>query len=239
MNQYKRDYTFTTTGRYGKDSVSVQEALNACLEIGMLQHNEVGIAKREGEWVLIQWEIYISRLPFLGEKCVVKTFIGDFHRFAVSRVYIIEDKEGNEILRANSRWVLMDLENRKMVSISREDLKKIKAYHVDEKIKFTKLEERSYNEKFVFPLQRRDFDHIGHINNLVYIDYLYETLTEEVYLNYEISYLSIGYKKEGRRLKNLVIENKEESNTDEILLSSAFKDESDILVLMESKWNKL
>lgn len=239
MSRTESKYRFFSIGSYGREKVSLQRALSVCLELGVIQHEEVGILKSSGEWILAQWDVDIRRLPELGEETNVSTYIGDYHRFAVTRIYELTDRKGNMLLSANSRWVLMDTKTRSLARIHPDDLKKIDEVHEKRKVKFSRLKEPKQGEEVKFNLQRRDFDHIGHINNMVYVDYLYEAIPEELFQNYELKNIAIQYKKEGRNTDVLVVTYNVREEENRILMIASFKENGEVLALTESVWEPI
>ena len=49
---------------------------------------------------------------------------------------------------------------------------------------------------FNYEIQRRDLDTNGHVNNLHYLDFAFETLPEDIYTTCNFENLEIFYKKE-------------------------------------------
>lgn len=66
-------------------------------------------------WAVSRCRVQISRLPKLGEQVRVTTWPMPTTRVAYPRSVVAYDRDGNELFRAISLWVLMDSESRAMV----------------------------------------------------------------------------------------------------------------------------
>lgn len=68
-------------------------------------------------WILSSWQIKISRYPTLGEQIKVNTWPYDFKGFYGHRNFTMENSKGEQLVRANSIWVFMDMERMRPVRI--------------------------------------------------------------------------------------------------------------------------
>ena len=66
-------------------------------------------------WAVTRHRVQITRLPMRGETITVETWPMPTTKIAFPRSMVAFDAQGNEVFRAISLWVLMDLENRNMV----------------------------------------------------------------------------------------------------------------------------
>ena len=66
-------------------------------------------------WVLTRLEVRMSRWPSFGETLTVETFPMPNRRWFFPRYFIFRDGEGNQIGCAGSLWVLLDINERRMV----------------------------------------------------------------------------------------------------------------------------
>ena len=68
-----------------------------------------------------------------------------------------------------------------------------------------KLKEPEISEiTFDYIVQRRDVDTNHHVNNLHYLDYAYEALPNDVYINNDFKNVEIMYKHEAKLGDNII-----------------------------------
>jgi len=170
---------------------------------GSLEYlKEKGIA-----WVLYKWNIHIDRYPHYGEKITVRTKACSFKKFYAYRTFEVLDKEGNIIAGADSVWILIDIDRRKILRIT-EDMYEM--YGISEKnkellyVKKIKLPKKFSIEKS-FKVRYSDIDTNRHVNNVKYVDWMIETIPLDIVLNYSIKNLNITYEKEALYGENITI----------------------------------
>jgi acyl-ACP thioesterase len=73
------------------------------------------MAKKGYFWAIIRQRVQVTRLPGPSETVTVETWPGITTRVAYPRHSVGYDEQGNELFRAVSLWVLMDLNTRSMV----------------------------------------------------------------------------------------------------------------------------
>lgn len=89
-------------------------------------------------WVITNYSIIITRLPKVGEIISVTTQAMEYNKFFCYRNFWIHDEQGEELVKIESVFVLMDFVNRKMSSVNEE----IIAPFESEKIKKIKRQEK-------------------------------------------------------------------------------------------------
>ena len=62
----------------------------------------------------------MDRTPLKGEKISFTTWSEGMKRLMATRGFTAEDEKGDIIMRAASRWMFMDLEERKPVAVPKE-----------------------------------------------------------------------------------------------------------------------
>lgn len=71
---------------------------------------EMGVA-----WVLSRLKVEFIRMPAAGEKITIETYPTPNRHLFFPRSHVFRDEKGEEIGRANSLWVTMDIHDRKIV----------------------------------------------------------------------------------------------------------------------------
>lgn len=127
-------------------------------------------------WAVTRHYLVINRLPRLGEKVTVETWPMPTSRVAYPRAVAFYDENGQELARAVSLWVLMDIENRTMVLPGKSgvDVNGILRGNEVELFKFP-LPKELPNERTV-TVTYSLLDKNGHMNNTRYLDWVNDLL---------------------------------------------------------------
>lgn len=229
-----------------KKRLLVTSLMNYFGDVATKQSEDIGAGldylKQSGvAWVLCKWDIYVNKYPHYGEKITVETKPYSFRKFYGYRTFKVLDDRGNIIASANSIWLLIDKEKRKVIRIT-EDMYKM--YGVAENeikpliIKKIKLPEQFDIEKS-FDVRYSDIDTNSHVNNVKYVDWIVETIPLDIVLNFTIKNLNITYEKEalyGEKIK-IYTELKKKDNG-YISLHKIVDQEERELSVIEAVWEK-
>jgi acyl-ACP thioesterase len=143
-------------------------------------------------WVLNSWQIIIDESIDFGEKIKVATVPYDFKSIYGYRNFWIEHND-KIVVKANSIWVLLDIEKGMPVKISDEISS---AYPIGDKL------DMEYGERKIkisgegiakeqFRVKKYHIDTNGHVNNACYVQFAEEYLPE----NFKVRMLRAEYKK--------------------------------------------
>ncbi|HAY98412.1 MAG TPA: thioesterase [Mesotoga sp.] len=198
---------------------SISAIMDYFNDIVTLQTVEIGhgvevMSKGEYAWLLLRWDIAVSRYPDFMESVVVRTTPHSMDRFYAYRRFEIFDNSGQRIVEANSQWILIDQNRRRPVRIGEELYRR---YGIDEgfhrPLSFPKISEfESKGEMTTLRVRKSDLDTNGHSNNVSYVKWLMEAIPEEF---------------DGKTLRRLTIEYRHESRKeDEVLVDGVFQNKS-------------
>ena len=144
------------------------------------EDHQMGLAwsrEHHQAWVLAAWQILIDEYPVLGDEVTVSTWAYGFRNCIGYRNYSMEKPDGTLIVRANSDWVLMDMEKGIPVKVSEEQTN---AYGVHPEWKLTddfgprKIKIPSEGTVLEpFGIQEYHLDTNHHVNNGQYIQMAY------------------------------------------------------------------
>ena len=142
-------------------------------------------------WVLIDWKVQVIRRPIYAEKILARTWSKD-----------AQDEQGIIIVKAMSKWVLINIDTEKLERVNEEILSKYKpelekfSFGPDEV--FEKLKEQEHYEREAdYMVKRGDIDVNKHMHNINYLDLANEALPDDIYFNSkEFDFFQISYKKE-------------------------------------------
>lgn len=177
------------------------------------QHsNSVGIGlndtpKTGFAWIILNWKLKVYMRPKWNEKLIISTWTKCEKSLFCYRDLKICDKNSNVIAVAKSKWVLFDV-NKKRISKVPEYVQE-KFPDSDESVFNEKIDEKlkePANSKFVYEykIQKRDIDTNHHVNNLNYLDYAIEALPENI-TNTDFSNVEIMYKHEAKLRDTITI----------------------------------
>lgn len=148
-------------------------------------------------WVGTNYHLQISRLPVVHEKIKIQTWPSGENKFMALRDFIVFDEKGNEIMKATSQWVLVDVTKKRPVSLNQY----LPQYmYIDERVlgtefaKIAEVENPSFSK--VFEARFDDIDLNRHVNNAIYPLWAAETLPAEFLEKHAPSEIEISYKKE-------------------------------------------
>ena len=184
-------YSFDTRIRYSECGVNKKLTLPALVnyfqDCSTFQSSETAgsweaLMERGLAWMILFWEIEVSRYPALYEKIKFGTIPYSIKGLFGCRNFLMEDAEGIVISKANSIWALIDLKSQLPVKVPDEVAA---AYPVEEKldmvysgrkISFPETGENCKAGELI--VRQRDLDINRHVNNEQYIRFATDALEE-------------------------------------------------------------
>ena len=119
MKTYREDLRILTkdcdlTGQWKPSAI-----LEVMQEMAGIHGTLIGVGRnallKQGVvWVLTRVEVVMDRYPKIGDTISIETFPMPVRRWFFPRYFIFRDEHGDEIGRAGSLWVLLDISTRKM-----------------------------------------------------------------------------------------------------------------------------
>ena len=125
----EREY-YVKLSEIGKENKITNKALLGILEdIGGVHSNIAGYGiptmdKTHLTWILLDWKVQVIRRPNYAEKILARTWSKEGLKYYAYRDFEVVDEQGNIIVKAISRWVLVNIETGKMERITDEILSK-------------------------------------------------------------------------------------------------------------------
>jgi len=138
-------------------------------------------------WVLISGFLQMERYPKYKEKINIRTWLSKYSAIKGFRENIIFDEQNNIIGKAKGLWIFFDIERRRPIEIF-SDIKDRWSFcneestdcNIDQKIRA--IDNSDYEKKF--KVNRYDTDMIKHVNNIRYLQWVVESIPEEIADNY-------------------------------------------------------
>lgn len=147
-------------------------------------------------WILTQYEVFISRLPEAGEKVLVSTQAVSYNKFFCYRNFWIETEEGEELVRVESIFALMNYTTRKISSVTEEIIAPYESEKIMKIKRIPKVPVLEQAQSVPFRVRFYDIDSNHHVNNSVYFNWIIECLDYDFLTTYEPTYINIRFDKE-------------------------------------------
>jgi len=161
-----------------------ETAADHCLYAGhslfQLMDNNLG-------WVLLSGAMQMERYPTYKEKITIRTWISTYHSIRGIRENIIYDEDNNIIGRAKGLWLFYDIERRRPTKIldvfketwSFDDTESL-IYDISSKLQPIEID----TDAKEFKVNLYDTDTNKHVNNIRYLQWLMESVPEDILKNY-------------------------------------------------------
>lgn len=239
------DYKFkwnNTVSYYAVDS-KMNLTINALMayfqEIAIMHSDEAGysiekLASQNLGWVITNYHIVINKMPKCGQKLTLKTWASAFKHFKAERSYSVEDENGNIIIKASARWVLIDLEKRSFVPVNSdmENAYKTGAAPAVENENYKMPKNRdNFVSDFVIEVTRSQTDTNGHTNNTQYAAWASDVVPDNIYNNYDCVDFKIVFRQESVKGEKLTLKTYIENlSENEVQVITDFVNENDKII---------
>jgi len=153
-------------------------------------------------WVVYRMQISIKKYPKHQDLLTAQSWPSSMDRLYTYRDYRINDEQGNEILRATSAWLVMDIYKRELVSVP-EFIRKGLDFEQDYdrlELDRSKLKSVSQGEgNYDVTVRKFDMDVNKHVSNTLYFQWLLEGMGERLNDDMRVQYIDIQFKGEGKK----------------------------------------
>ena len=197
-----------------KDEIKVSTALSYMQEVACSSADELGFGyqfiKPKGYAFMVSG-IYCEFLkPIrLGDIITVKTWPTPPSFVIFGREYQMFDSLGDLLLRASSRWCLVDMATGKILQSKHIDNQDYSTYNTDKAVEVSAWKIPTFTPsdgelKFTLKIANSEYDHNMHVNNTRYADYCLncfsvDELSRRTLKSFAISY--VKQCKEGQTLR--------------------------------------
>lgn len=134
-------------------------------------------------WLLLSGYMQIDRYPSFKEKITIKTWLSAYKNIRGYRENLILDDKGHIIGRAKGQWLFYNIARRRPVSIF-EEIRDQWSYHpelsAEHDIITPTMPVNVPDYTSSFKVRRFDLDSNKHVNNLRYLQWLLETIPDEI-----------------------------------------------------------
>ncbi|OTN75528.1 hypothetical protein A5886_000602 [Enterococcus sp. 8G7_MSG3316] len=147
-------------------------------------------------WIITSYHILVTRLPKVGEQIQVATQAKEYNKFFCYRYFWLLDEQGNELVKIEAVFALMNPETRKVSSVPDE----IVAPFGSEKIKrikrYPKIDPITNGQSLPYRVRFYDIDSNQHVNNAMYFNWLLDVLGYDFLTSHQVKEVTIRFDRE-------------------------------------------
>ncbi len=208
---YVQEFQITdaSVDRYGRLKPSMmlfyaQEVAGRHCELLALDYN--ALARRRMFWAVTRHRVQVTRLPMRGETIRVETWPMPTTKVAYPRSVVAYDRQGREVFRAISIWVLMNLDTRAMILPGRSGVVVDGTLRGSELALPGALVPRAMSHREGRRVCFTDLDRNGHMNNTRYLDWMDDLLPSQFHEMHPVKEFTVCYHTEAREGQNLALQ---------------------------------
>lgn len=208
ISHYKDEFTISDLqcDRFGRLKPSaichlVQEMAGMhCLQLGL---DWASLAQKGMFWAILRHRIDVSRLPHKDEVILLETWPTPTTRTAFPRNVVAFDREGKELFRSTSLWVLMDMEKRTMILPGKSGVE-VPGVTLGGELPIPgSLSPEQTESRQERTVRFTDLDLNGHMNNCRYLDWAADLLPSDFHEEHSLRSATLGYLAEAREQDTL------------------------------------
>ena len=161
------------------------------------------MAEKRLFWAVIRHRVQVTRYPMSGETVTVQTWPMPTTRSAYPRSTVAYDEKGNELFRAISLWILMDLDSRAMILPGKSGIEVNGVLMGSELATPASVSMISAPNSVTRDVVFTDLDRNGHVNNCRYLDWVSDLLPSAFHRGNWAKEITVCYMqeaKEGQRI---------------------------------------
>ena len=175
------------------------------------------LADKNIGWVLISGIMQMERYPKYKEKITIRTWMSKYSSIKGFRENIIYDEKNNIIGRAKGLWIFFDIERRRPTQIFEEIKEKWSesndlSIRADISKKIEPIDVADF--QLSFKVNRYDTDMIRHVNNIRYLQWVVESIPDEIINNYYLYSIDGRFVSEAHYGDNIISLTKELEKTE-------------------------
>ena len=207
-----------------------------------INHSLYQLAEQNIGWVLISGLMQMERYPSYKEKITIRTWLSKYTTIKGFRENIIYDEQNNIIGRIKGLWVFFDIDRRRPVQIFIDIMEKWSFcneecidYNISKKIKT--VENSDYELKF--KVNRYDTDIYRHVNNIRYLQWVVESVPEEIIDNYYLYSIDGRFTAEAHNGQTIVSLTKNDTKDKSFIHSIKIEGTDKVCATAKTIWKKM
>lgn len=217
MQRHVEYYEADMTGK-----LSLPMILNWAVLASKMQADALGVGQdvhlaRGLGWVILQYEVTVKRRPKINEAVKVQTFAAKYNPFFVRRPFAFFDAAGEEVIRVDSIWAMIDIENRRMARIPEDIINAYQAEYVKQIPRIPNPAHFASDEVYEakdYHVRYLDIDANQHVNNSKYFEWMQDVMAPEFLNTHEVTTINLRFENEirlGHTIQSQVVHQDHES----------------------------
>lgn len=199
---YREDFLIPFDMADVNHNIKLPKLLSYCLFVSGKQSQELGrsddyILENFGLlWIITDYEVTIHRLPRFTETITIETESISYNKFFCYRTFKIYDQNGELLLDVLTYFALMDAKTRKVSPVLPEIVDVYASSFVKKIQRAPKMLPLENAEQRLYHVRYFDIDMNGHVNNSIYLDWMYDVLGYEFLSSHRPAKLQLKYNRE-------------------------------------------
>jgi len=190
-------------------------------------------------WALSYLKLTIYSYPQWRENIRITTWPSGFDRFYALRAFAIDDADGKKLVQGQSNWLVVDIATRRPCHVPQWILERLAVPHQPAltvpKEPFTGAEiERNFRVRYY------DLDINQHVNNINYIEWILETVPNDILHEQKVQHLEINFRAEARLGDEILCSSFKDRNSSAVFYHRCVERSSNReLIRAQSQWQPL
>lgn len=191
---------------------------------------------KQYRWILVRYNIQIKHMIHAGEIFKISTYQSFYSKYTCIRDYIVENKNGEEIIYAACQWIMKDDKCGRICAVPKEYENLTASLGKEKRSELPKIEEFACTKAFKLHNRYDDYDYNRHVNNAKYFLFITDEHIPFEKSKYRVCDIDTNYKAGMIYGNKYMICNEIRERNDEILLYQKIFDENTTAALMRSIW---
>lgn len=206
-----------------------------------INHSLYDLEKQNIGWVLLSGIMTMERYPVYKEKIVIRTWLSEYSAIKGIRENIIYDENKQIIGRAKGLWVFFDIERRRPIQIFdsiKEKWSFCPEICIDHDItrKIKPVETNIHVKKF--KVNHYDVDTNEHVNNIRYLQWLVESVSEEIIDHYDLQSIDGRFVAEAHYGDTIMSFTEKDTEENSFIHTIKTQKDDKVCAIARTKWRK-
>jgi len=206
-----------------------------------INHSLYHLEKQNIGWVLISGFMNMYHYPRYKEKITIRTWLSSYSSVKGIRENIIYNEQGNIIGKAKGLWVFFDIKRRRPIQIL-DSIKDKWSFYNEESINHDitkKIESIEFSENIKeFIIGRFDVDTNQHVNNIRYLQWLMESISEDISDNFYLHAIDGRFIAEAQYGDTMISYTEKDTNDNSFIHTIKTKSNNKVCATAKTFWKE-